>query len=44
MSFSVVCLCMDESCFTGHFGTEPPSYPNILEIFILHSDKEPTFH
>ena len=35
MSFSVVCLCMDESSFTGHFGPEPPPYPNILKIFIL---------
>ena len=32
MSFSVVCLCMDEICFTGHFGLEPPPYPNILNF------------
>ena len=41
MSFSVVCLCMDESCFTGHFGPELPPYPNILKFSfynnILHN-------
>ena len=35
MSFSVVFLCMDENCVTGHFGPEPPPDPNILKIFIL---------
>ena len=33
MSFSVVCLCMDESCFTGHFRPEPPPYPNIFSFY-----------
>ena len=33
MSFSVVYLCMDESCFTGQFEPEPPPYSNILKKF-----------
>ena len=33
MSFSVVCLCMDESCFTGQFEPEPPPYSNIIKNF-----------
>ena len=32
MCFRVFCLCIDESCLTGHFSPEPPPHPNIQQI------------
>ena len=38
MCFSVVCLCMDESCLTGHFLPEPPPHPNVLKFFLFQNN------
>ena len=35
MCFSDVYLCMDDSCFMGHFLHGPPPHHNKLKIFIF---------